>query len=116
MSLANGNEIASPGRHSRHKAVSAAFGDQDLRFGRIALHEQKTMTRESTKIVLHSSAPKLLALIDRAGERAAWRFVEFFTVNIFSSSGSLAVNSASNRDACTGREVLREGLLPDGRD
>ena len=41
---------------------------------------------------------------------------EFFTVNIFSSSGSLAVNSASNRAACTGREVLREGLLPDGRD
>ena len=34
----------------------------------------------------------------------------------FSSSGSLALNSASNRDACTGREVLREGLLPDGRD
>jgi hypothetical protein len=31
----------------------------------------EAMTRESTKIVLHSSAPKLPALIDRAGERAA---------------------------------------------
>ena len=40
------------------------------------------MTAENTKIVLHSSAPESPALIDRAGERAAWRFVEFFTVNI----------------------------------
>ena len=30
----------------------------------------KAMTRENRKIVLHSSAPKLPALIDRAGEGA----------------------------------------------
>ena len=30
----------------------------------------------------HPSGPVLPALIAGAGERAAWRFVEFFTVNI----------------------------------
>lgn len=30
----------------------------------------------------HPSGPVLPALIARAGERAAWRFVEFFTGNI----------------------------------
>jgi hypothetical protein len=30
----------------------------------------------------HASGPMLPALIDRAGERAAWHFLEFFTVNI----------------------------------
>ena len=42
----------------------------------------KAITRENRKIVLHSSIPTLPALVERAGERAAWRFLEFFTVNI----------------------------------
>src|ERR1039458_8345707 len=36
----------------------------------------------NAEIVSHSSGPELPALIAGAGERAAWRFVEFFTVNI----------------------------------
>jgi integrase/recombinase XerD len=66
-----------------------------MRFARLALHEQKAMTAENTKIVLHSSAPKLPALIDRAGERAAWRFVEFFTVNIRNRNTRAAYGQAA---------------------
>jgi hypothetical protein len=33
-------------------------------------------------IMEHPSGPELPALINRAGEQAAWRFLEFFTVNI----------------------------------
>src|SRR5271165_4256433 len=33
-------------------------------------------------LVIDSSGPQLPALVARAGKRAAWRFLEFFTVNI----------------------------------
>jgi flagellar biosynthesis/type III secretory pathway ATPase len=53
------------------------------------------MTKESTKIVLHSSVPKLPALIERAGEGAACRFVEFFTVNIRNKNTRAAYGQAA---------------------
>jgi hypothetical protein len=37
----------------------------------------------------------LPALIDRAGERAAWRFVEFFTVNIRNKNTRAAYGQAA---------------------
>jgi hypothetical protein len=36
----------------------------------------------TTEILTCASGPELPALIAHAGERAAWRFLEFFTVNI----------------------------------
>jgi site-specific recombinase XerD len=36
----------------------------------------------NTAIISHASAPVLPTLISGAGDRAAWRFLEFFTVNI----------------------------------
>ena len=46
--------------------------------------------------VLHpSSAPVLPALIAGAGERAAWRFVEFFTVNIRNANTRAAYSRAA---------------------
>ena len=68
----------------------------------------EAMTKESTKIVLHSSAPKLPALIDRAGERAAWRFVEFFTVNIRNKNTRAAYAQAAGAFLrwCEGRGIM----------
>jgi hypothetical protein len=37
----------------------------------------------------------LPALIDRAGERAAWRFVEFFTINIRNKNTRAAYGQAA---------------------
>jgi integrase/recombinase XerD len=67
------------------------------------------MTKKSTKIVLHSSAPKLPALIERAGERAAWRFVEFFTVNIRNKNTRAAYGQAAGAFLrwCEDRCVMR---------
>jgi len=53
------------------------------------------MTGKSTKII--SSAPTLPALMDRAGEGAAWRFVEFFTVNIRNKNTRAAYGQAARR-------------------
>src|SRR5258708_20888005 len=71
------------------------------------------MIRESTKIV--SSAPKLPALIDRAGERGDWRFVEFFTVNIRNKNTRAAYGQAAGAFLpwCEGRGVTRvEDIQP----
>ena len=46
-------------------------------------------------IVLHSAAPQLPALIERAGEEAAWRFLEFFTVNIRNKNTRAAYGQAA---------------------
>src|SRR6202048_1829962 len=61
------------------------------------------------KIVLHSSAPTLPALIDRAGEQAAWRFVEFFTVNIRNKNTRAAYGQAAGAFLrwCECRGIMR---------
>src|SRR5450755_2806571 len=41
------------------------------------------------------SGKELPALINRAGERAAWRFVEFFTVNIRNKNTRAAYGQAA---------------------
>jgi site-specific recombinase XerD len=48
----------------------------------------------NTKLIPHS-APVLPALINRAGERASWRFVEFFTVNIRNKNTRAAYGQAA---------------------
>ena len=52
------------------------------------------MTSELTTIQ-NTSGPELPALINKAGERAAWRFVEFFTVNIRNMNTRAAYGQAA---------------------
>jgi integrase/recombinase XerD len=51
----------------------------------------------------------LPALIDRAGERAAWRFVEFFTVNIRNKNTRAAYGQAAGAFLrwCDARGIMR---------
>lgn len=60
-------------------------------------------------ISVHSSGPELPALINRAGERAAWRFVEFFTVNIRNKNTRAAYGQAAGAFLrwCEGRGITR---------
>ena len=60
-------------------------------------------------IIEHPSSPELPALIHRAGERAAWRFVEFFTVNIRNKNTRAAYWQAAGAFLrwCEGRGITR---------
>ncbi len=49
----------------------------------------------NTAIIVSSSAPVLPALVSRAGERASWRFLEFFTVNIRNRNTRAAYGQAA---------------------
>lgn len=49
----------------------------------------------TSEIIPLPSAPVLPALIHRAGERAAWRFLEFFTVNIRNKNTRAAYGQAA---------------------
>jgi integrase/recombinase XerD len=52
------------------------------------------MTSSAVSIV-HQPRPELPALIAGAGERAAWRFLEFFTVNIRNKNTRTAYTQAA---------------------
>src|SRR3954452_8313004 len=49
----------------------------------------------STALVSQQPGPQLPALIAEAGERAAWRFLEFFTVNIRNANTRAAYGRAA---------------------
>ena len=51
----------------------------------------------ATEIIPLSSAPELPALIGGAGERAAWRFLEFFTVNIRNKTPARGLRAGRGR-------------------
>jgi len=53
------------------------------------------------EIISHSSGLKLPALIEGAGKRAAWRFVEFFGVNIRNPNTRAAYGRAAGA-SCAG--------------
>jgi len=63
----------------------------------------------NTEIIPLPSAPVLPALIGRAGERAAWRFLEFFTVNIRNKNTRAAYGQAAGAFLrwCEGRGITR---------
>lgn len=69
---------------------------------------------ESTAIQ-NTSEPELPALINRAGERSAWRFIEFFTVNIRNRNTRAAYGQAAGAFLrwCEGRGITRiEDIQP----
>ncbi len=62
-----------------------------------------------------SWSPRLPALIDKAGERAAWRFLEFFKVNIHNPNTRAAYMQAARSflSWCQGKDITRiEDVLP----
>jgi integrase/recombinase XerD len=72
------------------------------------------MMSESTAIQ-NTSGPELPALINKAGERAAWRFVEFFTVNIRNKNTRAAYGQAAGAFLrwCEGMGITRvEDIQP----
>jgi integrase/recombinase XerD len=66
-------------------------------------------------VIAPPSAVQLPALIDRAGERAAWRFLEFFSVNIHNPNTRAAYKQAAKSflSWCQGNGITRiEDVLP----
>jgi len=66
-------------------------------------------------IIPFPSGPALPALIDAAGERAAWRFVEFFSVNIHNPNTRAAYKQAARSflGCCQRNGITRiEAVLP----
>lgn len=63
----------------------------------------------NTEIISYPSGPELPALIAGAGERASWRFLEFFTVNIRNKNTRAAYGFASGAflDWCESRGITR---------
>lgn len=64
------------------------------------------------------STSYLPTLIDKAGERAAWRFLEFFTVNIRNPNTRAACKQAASSflSWCQGEGITRiEDVLSDDR-
>ncbi len=63
----------------------------------------------NTALLPRSSAPELPALITRAGEKAAWRFLEFFTVSIRNRNtrGAYAHAASMFLRWCEGRGIAR---------
>src|SRR5580704_7420977 len=59
--------------------------------------------------IIVQSGPQLPALITGAGERAAWRFLEFFTVNIRNKNTRAAYGQAAGAFLrwCEGRGITR---------
>ncbi len=49
----------------------------------------------NTELIVDGSGPELPALISQAGKKAAWRFVEFFTVNIRNKNTRAAYGQAA---------------------
>jgi site-specific recombinase XerD len=68
---------------------------------------------KSSNLVLTSSGPELPALISRAGERAAWRFLEFLTVNIRNKNTRMAYARAAAAFLrwCEGQGISELGRL-----
>lgn len=66
------------------------------------MDSDRMMTQE---MILHPSGLNLPALIAGAGDRAAWRFVEFFTVNIRNPN----TRAASLRDGTISFAILAGG-------
>jgi hypothetical protein len=66
-------------------------------------------TNEHDCVDRHEAQNTGRALIDRAGERDAWRFVEFFTVNIRNKNTRAAYGQAAGAFLrwCEGRGVMR---------
>jgi integrase/recombinase XerD len=64
---------------------------------------------EIIEVIASSSAANLPALISGAGERAAWRFLEFFTVNIRNRNTRAAYGFAARSFLawCEGRGITR---------
>ena len=60
-------------------------------------------------IIKHPSGQELPAIINKAGERAVWRFIEFFTVNIRNKNTRAAYGqaAASFLRWCENRGILR---------
>jgi integrase/recombinase XerD len=60
-------------------------------------------------VVIHPSGPELPVLIAGAGARAAWRFLEFFTVNIRNKNTRAAYGQAAGAFLrwCEGRNITR---------
>jgi integrase len=63
----------------------------------------------NTLALVRDDGPTLPALIDRAGERAVWRYLEFFTVNIRNVNTRAAYGLAAGRFLrwCEGRGITR---------
>ena len=63
----------------------------------------------NTLALVTYDGPTLPALIDRAGERAVWRYLEFFTVNIRNVNTRAAYGLAAGRFLrwCEGRGITR---------
>ena len=74
------------------------------------------MNRDTdTAELIPSPAPNLPALIAHAGEKAAWRFLEFFTVNIHNPNTRAAYKQAAGAflSWCRGNGITRiEDVLP----
>jgi hypothetical protein len=71
----------------------------------------------NTEVIPLPSAPELPALTGRAGERAVWRFLECFTVNIRSKNTRAAHSNAKatglydrRSDDISAGEVERIGI------
>ena len=61
------------------------------------------------EIIAHPAGPELPALIAGAGKKAAWRFLEFFTVNIRNKNTRAAYGQAAGAflRRCEGRGIAR---------
>jgi integrase/recombinase XerD len=73
------------------------------------------MRMNTLAVIEHPSGTELPALVNRAGERAAGRFVEFFTVNIRNKNTRAAYGQAAGAFLrwCEGRGVTRiEDIQP----
>jgi hypothetical protein len=60
-------------------------------------------------VVQHPTGPILPVLVAKAGERAAWRFLKFFTVNIRNKNTRAAYGQAAGAflSWCEGRGIHR---------
>jgi len=67
------------------------------------------VTSAATEILPLPSSPELPTLITQAGQKAAWRFLEFFTVNIRNKNTRAAYGQAAGAFLrwCEGRGISR---------
>jgi hypothetical protein len=65
-------------------------------------------------VIPHGSGPQIPTLIAGAGERASWRFVEFFTVNIRNANTRAAYRRAAGAFLawCEARGIRALAALP----
>src|ERR1035441_1914562 len=66
------------------------------------------------ELTISNTRAELPALIARAGDRASWRFVEFFTVNIRNRNTRVAYSRAAAvfLDWCEARDLSLAGVQP----